>query len=219
MMKVTWIGHSAVKLEGSKVVYIDPFITGNPVATINLNQVTKADVVVVTHDHGDHLGDTMAICKKTGATLIAVYEIAEAGTKQKIKAEGMNIGGTVTVNGVSVSLVPAFHTGGLGGTAVGAVIEMDGKKVYHAGDTGLTMEMQLIGEMYQPDLALLPIDGRFNMTPRLAAKAVELLKVPKAIPIHYDTFPLVHSSPEEFKKLAAGKSEIIILKPGESIEL
>lgn len=218
-MKVTWIGHSAVKLEGSKVVYIDPFITGNPVATINLNQVTKADVVVVTHDHGDHLGDTMAICKKTGATLIAVYEIAEAGTKQKIKAEGMNIGGTVTVNGVSVSLVPAFHTGGLGGTAVGAVIEMDGKKVYHAGDTGLTMEMQLIGEMYQPDLALLPIDGRFNMTPRLAAKAVELLKVPKAIPIHYDTFPLVHSSPEEFKKLAAGKSEIIILKPGESIEL
>jgi L-ascorbate metabolism protein UlaG (beta-lactamase superfamily) len=218
-MKITWIGHSALKLEGSKTVFIDPFLTGNPAASMSLDNVTRADVVVVTHDHGDHLGDGYAICKKTGATLVTIFEIAEAGAKQGVKAEGMNIGGTVTVDGVAVSLVPAFHTAGLGGTATGAVVELDGKTVYHAGDTGLTIEMQLIGEMYTPDIAFLPIDGRFNMGPRLAAKAVELLNVSKVVPFHYDTFPLVNSSPEEFKKLVGDKSDVIILKPGDFIEL
>ncbi|UCH96589.1 MAG: metal-dependent hydrolase [Candidatus Aminicenantes bacterium] len=218
-MKITWIGHSALKLEGSKTVFIDPFLSGNPVASMSLDQVTRADLVVVTHDHGDHLGDAYAICKKTGATLVSIYEIAEAGAQQGIKAEGMNVGGTVTVDGAAVSLVPAIHTAGLGGTATGAVVEMDGKKVYHAGDTALTMDMQLIGEMYQPDIGFLPIDGRFNMSPKLAAKAVELLKIPKVVPFHYDTFPLVQSSPEEFKRLVGDKSEVIIIKPGESVEL
>jgi L-ascorbate metabolism protein UlaG (beta-lactamase superfamily) len=218
-MKVTWIGHSALKLEGSKTVYIDPFITGNPVASMSLDMVTDADVVVVTHDHGDHLGDGFAICKKTGATLVSIFEIAESGAKEGVKAEGMNIGGTVDVGGVKVSLVPAFHTAGLGGTATGAIVELDGKKVYHAGDTGLTIEMQLIGEMYEPDIAFLPIDGRFNMDTRLAAKAVELLKVPKVVPFHYDTFPLVASSPEDFRDRVGDMSEVIIIKPGGSIEL
>ena len=218
-MKITWIGHSALKLQGSKTVFIDPFLSGNPVASMSLDNVNQADVVVVTHDHGDHLGDAHAICKKTGAVLVSIFEIAEAAARQGIKAEGMNVGGTVTINGVAVSLVPAIHTAGLGGTATGTVVEMDGKKVYHAGDTGLTMEMQLIGEMYQPDIGFLPIDGRFNMTPRLAAKGVELLKIPKIVPIHYDTFPLVNSSPEEFKRLVGDKSEVIIIKPGEAVEL
>ncbi len=218
-MKITWIGHSALKLQGSKTVFIDPFLSGNPVASMSLDNVRQADVVVVTHDHGDHLGDAHAICKKTGATLVSIYEIADAASQKGIKAEAMNVGGTVTVNGVAVSLVPAIHTAGLGGTATGAVVEMDGKKVYHAGDTGLTMEMQLIGEMYRPDIGFLPIDGRFNMTPRLAAKAVELLKIPKVVPFHYDTFPLVNSSPEEFKRLVGDKSEVIIIKPGEAVEL
>jgi L-ascorbate metabolism protein UlaG (beta-lactamase superfamily) len=218
-MKITWIGHSALKLEGSKTVFIDPFLSGNPAASMSLDNVSLADVVVVTHDHGDHLGDTHAICKKTGATLVSIYEIADAAAQKGLKTEGMNVGGTVTVNGVEVSLVPAIHTAGLGGTATGTVVEMDGKKVYHAGDTGLTMEMQLIGEMYQPDIGFLPIDGRFNMTPRLAAKAVELLKIPKVVPFHYDTFPLVNSSPEEFKRLVGDKSKVIIIKPGESVEL
>ena len=218
-MKITWIGHSALKLQGSKTVFIDPFLSGNPVASMSLDNVRQADVVVVTHDHGDHLGDAHAICKKTGATLVSIYEIADAASQKGIKAEAMNVGGTVTVNGVAVSLVPAIHTAGLGGTATGTVVEMDGKKVYHAGDTGLSMEMQLIGEMYQPDIGFLPIDGRFNMTPRLAAKAVELLKIPKVVPFHYDTFPLVNSSPEEFKRLVGDKSEVIIIKPGEAVEL
>jgi L-ascorbate metabolism protein UlaG (beta-lactamase superfamily) len=218
-MKITWIGHSALRLQGSKTVFIDPFLSGNPAASMSLDNVSQADVVVVTHDHGDHLGDAHAICKKTGATLVSIFEIAEAAAQQGIKAEGMNVGGTVTIDGVAVSLVPAIHTAGLGGTATGTVVEMDGKKVYHAGDTGLTMDMQLIGEMYQPDIGFLPIDGRFNMTPRLAAKAVELLKIPKIVPVHYDTFPLVNSSPEEFKRLVGDKSEVIIMKPGEAVEL
>jgi L-ascorbate metabolism protein UlaG (beta-lactamase superfamily) len=218
-MKITWIGHAALKLEGSKTVFIDPFLTGNPASNTSLDSVTQADVVVVTHDHGDHLGDSFAICKKTGATLVSIYEIAETASKDGIKAEMMNVGGTVEVDGVTVSLVPAIHTAGLGGTATGAVVEMDGKKVYHAGDTGLSMEMQLIGEMYTPDIGFLPIDGRFNMTPRLAAKAAELLKIPKLVPIHYNTFPAVQRSPEEFKERVGDKSNVIILNPGEFIEV
>jgi len=218
-MKITWIGHAALKLEGSKTVFIDPFKTGNPVATIGLEGVKTADIVVVTNDHDDHLGDAHQICKKTGAVLVSFYEIADAAAKVGIKAEPMNVGGTVTVEGVAVSMVPAFHTGGLGGTAVGVVVEMDGKKVYHAGDTGLTKEMELIGEMYTPDIGFLPIDGRFNMTTRLAARAVELLKIPKIVPIHYDTFPLVKASPGELKELVKDASEILIIKPGESVEL
>lgn len=219
-MKITWIGHSALMLEGSKTVLIDPFITGNPVAKIGAKDITKADVIVVTHDHNDHMGDTVLLARKTGATVVATFEIAEHCAQQGVKSvERMNIGGCVTVNGVSVSLVPAFHTGGLGGTATGAIIEMDGKTVYHAGDTGLTMEMQLIGEMYSPDIAFLPIDGRFNMTPRLAAKAVELLKVSKVVPIHYNTFPAIKSNPEELKRLVDERSTVIILNPGDSIEL
>jgi L-ascorbate metabolism protein UlaG (beta-lactamase superfamily) len=217
-MKITWIGHSALKLEGSKTVFIDPFLTGNPAAALSLGNVTQADVVVVTHDHGDHMGDAFAICKKTGAVLVSIYEIAEAAAKEGIAAEMMNVGGTVAVGDVSVSLVPAIHTANLGGTATGAVVEMDGKKVYHAGDTGLSMEMQLIGEMYTPDIGFLPIDGRFNMTPRLAAKAVELLKIPKVVPFHYNTFPPVQSSPEEFKERVGDKSEVIIINPGEYVE-
>lgn len=218
-MEITWIGHSAVKLTGSRVVLIDPFLTGNPAASVQKDQVGHVDVVIVTHDHGDHLGDGFDICQNTGATLVSFFEIAEAAAQQGIQSEKMNVGGTIEVSGIRVSMVPAFHTGGMGGTAVGVVVEMDQKKVYHAGDTGLTTEMSLIGEMYQPDIALLPIDGRFNMTPRLAAKAVELLNVPKTIPIHYNTFPMIESSPETFRELVGESGQVIILNPGESFEL
>jgi L-ascorbate metabolism protein UlaG (beta-lactamase superfamily) len=218
-MKITWLGHAALKIEGSKIVFIDPFLTNNPMASMRVQDITRADVLIVSHDHGDHLGDSFAICRKTGATLVALHEIAQAAAEDKIKTEGMGIGGTVQVNGVEVSLVPAFHSAGLGGTATGIIVAMDGKTVYHAGDTGLTMEMQLIGEMYHPDIAFLPIDGRYNMTPRLAAKAVELLHVPRVVPIHYDTFPMIKSSPIEFKKLVGPSSLVTILQPGGFIEL
>ena len=218
-MKLTWLGHSALKIEGSRTVFIDPFLSGNPKASLRAQDIVRADLVVVSHDHGDHLGDSFAICQATGATLVALHEIAVAAADKKIKAEGMGIGGTVTLSGVEVSLVPAFHSAGLGGTAAGIIVAMDGKTVYHAGDTGLTLEMRLIGEMYRPDIAFLPIDGRYNMTPRLAARAVELLRVPRVVPIHYDTFPAIHSSAPEFKKLVGPSSEVLILQPGETVEI
>ncbi len=218
-MKITWLGHSALKLEGSRIVYVDPFLSGNPKASLRVQDVDRADIVAVSHDHGDHLGDSFAICQQTGATLVALHEIALAAQERKLKAEGMGIGGTVIVAGVEISLVPAFHSAGLGGTAAGIVIVMDGKTVYHAGDTGLTLEMQLIGEMYRPDIAFLPIDGRYTMTPRLAARAVELLRVPLVVPIHYGTFPHIQSSPEEFKERVGPASEVLILQPGETVEI
>jgi L-ascorbate metabolism protein UlaG (beta-lactamase superfamily) len=218
-MKITWLGHSALQIDGSRSVFIDPFLTGNPKASCRAEDIARADVVIVSHDHNDHLGDSFAICRRTGATLVALHEIALAAADNKVKAEGMGIGGTVAVHGIEVSLVPAFHSAGLGGTAAGIIVAMDGRTIYHAGDTGLSMEMRLIGEMYRPDIAFLPIDGRFNMTPRLAAKAVELLAVPRVVPIHYDTFPAIRSSAAEFRKLVGLLSTVTVLSPGGSIEL
>lgn len=218
-MTITWLGHSALKIEGSRTVFIDPFLSGNPKASLRAQDITHADVVAVSHDHGDHLGDSFAICERTGATLVALYEIGLAAEERKIKARGMGIGGTVNVGGVDISLVPAFHSAGRGGTAAGIIVAMDGKTVYHAGDTGLTLEMQLIGEMYRPDIAFLPIDGFYTMTPRLAARAVELLRVPRVVPIHYGTFPAICSSPQEFERLVGAASAVTILQPGGSLEI
>lgn len=219
-MKLTWIGHSAIKINYNDVIlYIDPFITDNPVAKIDVDSIKEADIVLVSHDHSDHIGDSFKICKKTNATLVSTFEIAQAAAEKGVTSEMMNVGGSIIVKGIKISMVPAIHTGGLGGTAIGFVIEINNKTIYYAGDTGLTAEMKVISEVYQPDIALLPIDGRFNMTVELAAKAVKFLQVKKAIPIHYNTFPLIQSSPEKFKELCQDICEVIILKPGESLDI
>jgi len=217
-MEITWLGHSAVKIKGSKIVYIDPFLTGNPTASISAEKITDADLVVVTHYHSDHLGDAFAICKLSGATLVAIHEIAVEAAEQGILAEGMNIGGTVEAKGVKVHMVQAFHSAEKGDPA-GVVIEMDGKKIYHAGDTGLTYDMKLIGEFFKPDLSFLPIGDRYTMGIPSAAKAVEFIKSKKVIPVHYNTFPIVSADPQEFKKRVGGLAEVIILKPGETYRL
>ncbi len=217
-MEITWLGHSGIKLKGSKTVYIDPFLTGNPVASISPDEIAEADVVIVTHYHGDHLCDAFPICKKTGATLVAIHEIAVEAQAEGITAEGMNIGGTVEAKGVKVHMVQALHSAEKGDPA-GVVIEMDGKTIYHAGDTGLTYDMKLIGEFFKPELSFLPIGDRYTMGIPSAAKAVEFIQTQKVIPIHYNTFPLVSADPHEFKKRVAGKAEVIILKPGESYNL
>jgi L-ascorbate metabolism protein UlaG (beta-lactamase superfamily) len=219
-MKITWIGHSAIKIIfNEKVIFIDPFISGNPSTTLDPNSIEKAEIVLVSHDHSDHIGDSFNICKNTGATLISTFEIAQAASEEGIATEQMNVGGTVKVDDILISMVPAFHTGGLGGTAVGFILKLGNQTIYYAGDTGLTIEMKMISEVYKPDLALLPIDGRFTMTVELAAKAVEYLKVKKAIPIHYNTFPIIQSSPEKFKELCKNYCFVTILKPGESMDI
>lgn len=217
-MDITWLGHSAVKIKGSKIVIIDPFLTGNPAASTSPETITEADAVVVTHDHGDHLGDAFAIAKQTGAVLFAIHEIAVMAEAEGIRAEGMNIGGSVENNGVIVHMVQALHSCEKGDPA-GVVIELDGKNIYHAGDTGLTYDMKLVGEFFHPDLSLLPIGDRYTMGPASAAKAVEFTQTKKVIPIHYGTFPIVDTDPEEFKQKVGDTAEVIILKPGETYTL
>ncbi len=217
-MKIKWLGHSAFLLEGSKRILIDPFITENPIANVSEDDTKNIDYIALTHDHGDHMGDTEKIAKETGAKVITIYEISLDLQANGVDSLGMNIGGTAKLEGASFSMTPAMHSAGKG-NPTGFVIEMDGKKVYHTGDTGLFATMSLIGEMYSPDVMLLPIDGLFNMDVRLAAKAVELVKPKIAIPMHYNTWEPIKADPNEFKKLAEQYAEIRILNPGESTEI
>jgi len=217
-MEITWLGHSGIKIKGSKTIIIDPFLTGNPAASASPDEITEADVVIVTHYHSDHLGDAFAICKQTGATCVAIHEIAVDAEAEGITAEGMNIGGTIEARGVKVHMVQALHSAEKGDPA-GVVIEIDGKKIYHAGDTGLTYDLKLIGEFFKPDLSFIPIGDRYTMGIPSAAKAVEFVQTKKVIPIHYNTFPIVSADPEEFKNRVGDKAEVIILKPGETYNL
>jgi len=218
MLDITYLGHSAVRIKGTKTVFIDPFLSGNPKAALAPEKITAADVVVVTHDHSDHLGDAFAIAKRTGAVLVAMHETAVEAGSLGITSEGMNIGGTVEVRGVKVHMVPALHSAGKG-NAAGVVVEIDGKKIYHAGDTGLTYDLKLVGEFFHPDLSFIPIGDRYTMGPVSAAKAVEFIKTKKVVPIHYGTFPLIAADPEEFKRLVGAAAEVLILKPGETTRL
>jgi L-ascorbate metabolism protein UlaG (beta-lactamase superfamily) len=212
-MEITFLGHSAVKLQGSRTVFIDPFLSGNPAASISPKEIREADIVAVTHDHGDHLGDAFAIARKTGAVLVAINEIAVEAESQGLTAEGMNFGGTVEVKGVKVHMVPAWHSAKKG-TAAGLVIEMDGLRLYHAGDTGLSYDLKLIGEFFQPDLSFIPIGDRYTMGIPSAVKAVEFTGTKRVIPVHYDTFPNVKSDAQEFKRRVGAMAEVIVLKPG-----
>ena len=217
-MKITFLGHAAVLIEGSKTVLIDPFLTGNPVAAKKPEEIATCDIVIVTHDHGDHLGDAFEICKRTGAALVSVHELAVSAESAGVSAEGMNVGGTIEVKGVTVHMTTAQHSSEHG-HQVGVVLELDGHSIYHAGDTGLFSDMKLIGEFLKPELAFLPIGDRYTMGERSAAKAVEFLGVRKVIPIHYGTFPILTGDPQRFAELTKGKAEVLVLKPGESYDL
>ncbi|MFC2158607.1 metal-dependent hydrolase [Acidobacteriota bacterium] len=214
-MEVTWLGHSAVKISGSKTIYIDPFLSGNPKASTSPEEIDVADIVIVTHHHEDHTGDSFAICKKTGAVLVGIHEVAVDAGDEGITTEGMNIGGTVEIGGVKIHMVTALHSAEKGDPA-GVVVQMDGVTIYHAGDTGLTYDMKLIAEFFRPDLSFLPIGDRYTMGPESAAKAVEFTQTKRVIPIHYGTFPIVESDPEEFKKKVGTLADVFILKPGDS---
>jgi L-ascorbate metabolism protein UlaG (beta-lactamase superfamily) len=216
-MQLTWLGHACVLLEGSKKILIDPFVEGRSVLD------TNPDLVAVTHGHDDHLGETVALAKKT----IAISEIAKYLKSRGLPVEGMNIGGTITIDGVSFTMTPALHSscieeagnGRCGGTAAGFVIGMDGIKVYHAGDTGLFSDMKLIGELYHPDVALLPIGGRYTMGTSEAMMAAQFIGAKMVIPIHYNTWDKIAADPQSFKKSLEKTTDIrvTVLKPGESI--
>ena len=217
-MEIKFLGHSGFFISGSKKIYIDPFLTGNPNAAISPDDINEADYMIVTHGHGDHLGDAYQICKNTGATLVAIHEIAVDAEAQGIKAEGMNRGGSIKLDGITVHMTDAKHSSEPGHEC-GVVIEMDGKKIYHSGDTGLFIDMKLIGEFLKPDLAILPIGDRYTMGIESAVRAVQYIGAPKVIPMHYNTFPIIEADPNLFKEKVGNNAEVIILNPGEKTTL
>lgn len=216
-MKIIYYGHSAFFIDGSKKIFVDPFLTGNPSASITPDDIKECDIVAVTHDHPDHLGDAFAICKNIGATFVSQHELAVMAQEEGIEAEGMNIGGTISAGGVEFHMTLALHTTATG-HPTGIIISLDDHSIYHAGDTGLFSDMKLIGEMYKPEIALLPIGDRYTMGIREAVKAVELIGSPYVIPMHYGTMPVLNDNPEEFKNKVGDMSKVIILKPGEKFE-
>jgi len=218
-MKLTWLGHACVLLNGSKKILIDPFIEGGSVLGSN------PDIVAVTHGHQDHLGETVALGKKT----VAITEIAKFLMVKGVPAEAMNIGGTAIVEGVSFTMTPAIHSSWLeeagpgysGGTAAGFIIGIDGVKIYHAGDTALFSDMKLIGDLYHPDVALLPIGGRFTMGPEEAMMAAQFIGARTVIPIHYNTWDKITADAIQFKNAVERTTalKVHVLMPGESMDI
>lgn len=224
-MKITWLGHACFLLKGRKKIIVDPFLNGNPMAAAKPEDI-DVDLILVTHGHSDHLGDAVEISKKCNAQIVAVYELAVYLSKKGCETVGMNIGGTLDFEGVKISMVNAVHSADIvgdeilsGGKAVGYIVE-DGVTVYHAGDTDVFMDMALIGEIYKPKVALLPIGGFYTMSPKTALKAIELIKPEIVIPMHYNTFPPIRQNPEEFKNEAEKLGvKVVILNSGESFEV
>jgi L-ascorbate metabolism protein UlaG (beta-lactamase superfamily) len=217
-MKLTWLGHSCVLLDGSRKILIDPFA---PNMTIPKN----VDLVAITHAHADHLGCTVDLGIKT----VAMNDLAHYLMQKGLEVEPMNIGGTIEVEGITITMTTAQHSswieeagiGMYGGAPAGYLITMDGVTVYHAGDTGLFGDMRLIGDLYHPDIALLPIGGRYTMGPREAMMAAEFIGAPTIIPIHYNTSPKIGQDAKEFKRVIERTTDmkVTLLNPGESFEL
>ena len=224
MIKILYYGHSCVLIETNKhKILIDPYFTDNPKTKMSPNEII-ADYILVSHAHFDHIGDTLTIAKKNNATVVGAYEVAEYCTKQGATSFAMNIGGSHIFDFGEVQLTAAIHSsslpnGAYGGLACGFLIRMENKTIYHSGDTALTYEMKLIGEMNNIDLALLPIGDCFTMGPVDAAQAVEFLKPKAVIPIHYNTFPQIEQDPEDFADKVGDLARVVILGYGDTHEL
>lgn len=226
-MKVSYHGHSVVKVESNgKIILFDPFITGNDLTDLKVDEV-KPDVIIVTHGHGDHLGDTVELAKKNNSLVIANFELATYLSWQGLNTHGMSIGGAYEFDFGKVKLTPAFHGTGLEtenneiiylGMPAGVLLTMEGKTIYHAGDTGLFSDMKLIGDRHPIDLAFLPIGDNFTMGPEDAAYAAKILGAKKVVPIHFNTFPPIKQDPHQFvNMLDEGIGQV--LHAGETIEL
>jgi len=223
-MKLTYLGHAAVIIEEGKFKgIIDPFISGNPLANINLDELSDVTHIFVTHGHGDHIGDTVDIAKKSGALVIANAEISAYLSNFNIKTHAMYIGGRTKFDFGIVKMTNALHGSGIsdngnmiyGGNPGGFIIHINSNKVYHAGDTGLTLDMKLL-EDENIDVAFLPIGGNYTMDIDDAVKAVDFIKPKTVIPFHYNTFDLIKANPEEFKNKVK-LSNVEILNINESV--
>ena len=216
-MKIQYYGHAGVKIEDDLIILIDPWLNDNPLATIKAEEIVKADYIIATHNHFDHVNDIPLIAKNTGATVVSILETADdLASKGCKKTIGCNIGGTVKLEDLELIFTQAFHS--MSSNPSGVVIFYNDKKIYHAGDTGVFGDMKLIGEMYPLDLAFLPVGGHFTMGIKEAKKAVQLLNAKKIVPIHYNTFDVIEQEVDE-SLVKESDSQLLILKPGEEFTL
>jgi L-ascorbate metabolism protein UlaG (beta-lactamase superfamily) len=225
MASLTWLGHASFLLtsDTGKRIYVDPFLTGNPKTPESLQHPTQVDVIALTHGHGDHLGDTVSIAKRTGATVVAITELAgELADDGLQNVRNPNLGGTETFEWGSVKLVPAWHTSttpkGTVNTPAGMIVTLGGVTVYHLGDTALFGDLELIGRRHPIDVALICIGGHFTMDRHDAAEAARMIGARQVIPCHYDTFPAIETDVEAFKGDVETdtSSQVVVLAPGET---
>jgi L-ascorbate metabolism protein UlaG (beta-lactamase superfamily) len=230
-LAITWLGHSTfiVRTPGGKRLLFDPWLTGNPSCPDALRKPPKVDVILASHGHFDHIEDLLLCARESNAPVVGIFELCDwLGRKGIQNVSPMNKGGSQDVAGVRVTMTDARHSSGYVdggqmvylGEAAGYVVKLeDGRSIYFAGDTCLFGDMKLIGEMYSPEIAFLPIGDRFTMDPRAAAKACELLGVRQVVPMHWGTFPLLTGTPADLKTHLGGRGvEVLELKPGDTAE-
>jgi L-ascorbate metabolism protein UlaG (beta-lactamase superfamily) len=227
-LSFTWLGHATFLLQspGGKRILLDPWVTGNPTSPESAKKLGVLDLMLITHGHHDHTGDAVSIGRSSGAQVVAPYELSIWLRQKGLKhVTGMNPGGTLRALGLQVTMVPAMHSSSVEedgriiylGVATGYVITFeDGLTIYFAGDTSIFGDMRLIGELYRPSIAFLPIGDLYTMGPEQAAKACELLGVKQVVPMHYGTFPALTGTPATLRELVEPRGvQVLELKPGE----
>ena len=230
-LRITWYGHSTFLLHtpGGKKVLFDPWFVDNPACPPSMKKAPKADLVLVSHGHGDHIGDLLTVARESGAPVVGIFELCEWLRRKGVaNVSPMNKGGAQEIAGLYVAMTDARHSSSYAddgqmvymGEPAGYIVRLeDGTTVYFAGDTALFGDMRWIGEQYQPDIAFLPIGDRFTMGPAAAARACELLGVRQAIPMHWGTFPMLTGTPAEFRRLVESAGvQVLELRPGETTE-
>ena len=229
--KITWLGHATFKIvtPSGKVALIDPWVMGNPKCPESLKKFDRIDVMLITHGHGDHVGEAVALARQHKPQIVCIYEMALwLGSKGISTALPMSKGGTQKAGEIEATMVHAIHSSGIeddgqvvyGGEPCGFIVRLPGgMTLYHAGDTAVFGDMKIIGELYSPELAMLPIGDLYTMSPREAALAIRLLNVRHVVPMHYGTFPALTGTPEELRNLTQDIAglEIHALKPGETL--
>ncbi len=229
-LEIRWLGHAAfrIKTPGNKIVYIDPWLE-NPAAPADAKSAEAADIIILTHGHFDHVGNTLELASRTSARVVSNFEISVFLKSKGLpddKVIGINTSGSIEVDGITLTMVHAVHSSGIsdgekivdGGTAAGFIIRLeDGYTLYHTGDTGLFSDMKLIARLYKPQVVMMCIGGFYTMSPVEAAEAIKLMKPKMVIPMHFGTFPALSGSPDELKKLVpkSAATKIMALKPGE----
>jgi L-ascorbate metabolism protein UlaG (beta-lactamase superfamily) len=229
--QVTWLGHGSFRIDspGGKRIYLDPWL-GNPKCPESEKQPERIDLILLTHGHDDHVGETVELVQQFECPVVALLELrgwlSTKGVPENV-AHAPNKGGTVDVDGVKITLTNAYHSSSSFdngtflylGEAAGLVVEMEnGTKLYFAGDTCVFGDMQLIGRIYEPDVVVLPIGDHYTMGPKEASVALELLGAKRCIPCHYGTFPLLHGTPDQLRALAPNV-DVIAQEPGETVEV